>query len=45
MVTNICNIITDRAPNMTGMKSDFVGIFKESRKFMGQTSENKTITH
>lgn len=29
-LTNICNITTDGAPNMTGTKSGFVGIFKES---------------
>ena len=29
-LTNICNITTDGAPNMTGAKSGFVGIFKES---------------
>ena len=27
---NICNIPTDGAPNMTGMKFGFVGIFNES---------------
>lgn len=29
-MTNICNITTDGAPNMTGTKSGFVGLFNQS---------------
>ncbi|GBM62887.1 hypothetical protein AVEN_11348-1 [Araneus ventricosus] len=29
-ITNICNIMTDGAPNMTGKKSGFLGLFNQN---------------
>ncbi|GBM10376.1 hypothetical protein AVEN_169666-1 [Araneus ventricosus] len=29
-ITNICNITTDGAPNMTGKKSGFLGLFNQN---------------
>ncbi|KAF5278584.1 hypothetical protein FQA39_LY00626 [Lamprigera yunnana] len=43
LLTNICNITTDGAPSMTGTKSGFVGIFKES--FSGTFTTKSSLTY